>query len=89
MPDCPIEEEAIRRAVAVRMAGRDVRFCTAEDLILHKLASDRPRDREDAEGVLSRQRGALDRGYLDQRVEAPAVGLERPEIVTFYRARIG
>jgi hypothetical protein len=84
----PYEEEALRRAVTVTLAGRGVRFCSAEDLIIHKLASDRPRDREDVEGILVRQRGALDCAYLDPRIEALATGLERPEILSFYRSRV-
>lgn len=53
----PYEEAAIRRAVVVEIEGQDVRLCTAEDLILHKLASERPRDHEDVEGIILRQAG--------------------------------
>jgi hypothetical protein len=82
----PYEEQAIARAREVPVAGRTVRFCAPEDLVLHKLASERPRDREDVEGVIARQGDALDRVYLDARVEALAAGLERPEIADFYRS---
>jgi hypothetical protein len=81
----PYESEAIRRAIAVRVAARDVRLCTAEDLVLHKVLSDRPRDREDVEGIVLTQRERIDRAYLDPRVHAIAAGLERPEIEEFYR----
>jgi len=80
------EEEAIRRAAAFTVAGREVRVCRAEDLIVHKLVSERPRDREDVEGVILRQRGGLDRSYLDSKVRELAKGLERPEILAFYHA---
>lgn len=80
----PYEEEAIRRAVPVTIEGRSVRVCTAEDLILHKLVSERPRDLEDVEGVIRRQTDRLDRGYLDPRVRDLAAGLERPSIEHFY-----
>ena len=68
------------------VAGTNVRLCAAEDLVLHKLASERPRDREDVEGVIVRQAGALDREYLDPLVSDLAGALERSEIVEFYRA---
>jgi hypothetical protein len=45
----PFEVEAIGRARTVRLAGRDVRVVTPEDLILMKIISDRPRDAADAE----------------------------------------
>ncbi len=81
----PYEEAAIHRAVPVEVAGRPVRFCTAEDLILHKLASSRARDRDDARGVIVTQGPALDRTYLDPRVRQLAGGLEQPEVAEFYR----
>jgi hypothetical protein len=82
----PYEAEAVRRARSVTIGGAPVPVCTPEDLVLHKLVSERPRDREDVEGVIHRQGGALDRGYLDPRVHELALGLERPEIEDFYRA---
>ena len=80
----PYEEAAIRRARAVPVARTNVRLCSAEDLVLHKLASERPRDREDVEGVIVRQAGALDREYLDPLVSDLAAALERSEIVEYY-----
>lgn len=43
-----LEFEAIARAVPVSVEGVPVRFITAEDLLLQKIISDRPRDRDDA-----------------------------------------
>ena len=82
----PFEEEAIRRAVGRRVAGREVRFCTAEDLILHKVASERLRDRRDAEQIVRRRLGELDRDYLDPRIRELADLLERPAIWENYQA---
>jgi hypothetical protein len=82
----PYEEEAIERARAVEVNGRPVRLCTAEDLVLHKIISDRPRDRDDVEGIITRQGGSLDRGYLDHRIQELARDLERPDSLEFYRA---
>lgn len=58
------------RAVAsslegIRVAPRSkVPFASAEDLILHKLFAGRPRDLEDAAGVVRRQALTLDWDYL-------------------------
>jgi predicted nucleotidyltransferase len=48
----PYEAEAIRRAVHIDVAGTAVPFASAEDLVLHKLFAGRPRDLEDAAGVI-------------------------------------
>jgi hypothetical protein len=57
------EAEAIRRSLAIPLAGTDVHFATAEDLIIHKLVAGRPRDFEDVRGVLLRNPG-IDEAYL-------------------------
>ncbi|OFV88348.1 MAG: hypothetical protein A2V74_03920 [Acidobacteria bacterium RBG_16_70_10] len=76
----PFEEEAIRRAVVVPVAGVPVRFCTAEDLILHKITSERDRDLSDARGIVLRRLHELDLDYLEPRVAELSRHLERPEI---------
>ncbi|MFN2383535.1 MAG: nucleotidyl transferase AbiEii/AbiGii toxin family protein [Gemmatimonadota bacterium] len=58
------EALAIGRAVRVEIGGQSVPFATAEDLILHKLFAGRPRDLEDAAGVIRRKRDELDWDYL-------------------------
>lgn len=80
----PYEEQAIRRAVKADVAGRNVLVCTPEDLILHKIISDRARDRDDVEGVIVRQGQKLDRVYLDPKVGELASGLERPDMLEYY-----
>jgi hypothetical protein len=80
----PYEEAAIARAQLQDLGGTRVRVARAEDLILHKLVSERLRDREDVAGVIRRQRGKLDRGYLDPLVHGLAEVLERPEIWDWY-----
>jgi hypothetical protein len=64
----PYEAEAIARAVRVSVAGADVPFSTAEDLIVHKLFAGRPRDLEDVAGVIRRKGSDLDWGYLAEWV---------------------
>lgn len=60
----PYERQAIERADRVELADEQVPFATAEDLILHKLFAGRPRDIEDVESVVRRQRNRLDWSYL-------------------------
>jgi len=77
---------ALARAVDVDVEGHTIKFCTAEDLILHKLLADRDRDREDLKGIFKRQGKTLDRTYLDPLVEQLAESTYRPEILTRYRS---
>ena len=74
------EEEAIRRAREVLVQGVPVKFCTAEDLILHKVISDRERDQEDVRGILRLRLRELDFEYLEPRIQELADFLSRPEI---------
>jgi hypothetical protein len=60
----PYEAQAIARAILVDVGGREVPFATAEDLLLHKLFAGRPRDLEDAAGVVRRKGPELDWEYL-------------------------
>lgn len=78
----PVEDEAISRAIEIPVGDAKVRFATAEDLILHKIVSERSRDLEDVEGIVRRQRGRLDLDYLRPRIRALANTLERPQMLT-------
>jgi hypothetical protein len=76
--------DAIARAVKVDVRGRQVKFCTAEDLILHKLLADRDQDRIDIRGIIRRQGDDLDRALLDPLVDQLAKAAARPEILRRY-----
>lgn len=58
------EAQAIGRAVPVDVAGVGVPFASAEDLLLHKLFAGRPRDVEDATGIVRRKGAELDWAYI-------------------------
>jgi hypothetical protein len=60
----PYETEAIERSVLIEVNGVQVPFASAEDLILHKLFAGRPRDIEDAVGVVRRKGRELDWVYI-------------------------
>src|SRR5262245_13643835 len=49
----PYEDDAIDRAKPVKLKAGTVRICSPEDLILHKIVSQRQRDREGSEGTFS------------------------------------
>lgn len=76
----PYERTAIHRARPIRLGALWVRVATAEDLILHKVISRRPRDYEDIVGIIRRQGKSLDRTYLDPLIQGLAADLEQPEI---------
>lgn len=61
----PYERQAIGRAVPVTLGGVVIPFASAEDLIIHKLFAGRPRDLEDATGVVRRQGQRLDWAYVE------------------------
>jgi predicted nucleotidyltransferase len=60
------EAQAVARATRVLLAGAQVPFATAEDLLIHKLFAGRPRDIEDAEGIVRRRGAQLDWTYLER-----------------------
>lgn len=80
----PYEETAIQRAKTVKFGNLPVKVCTAEDLIIHKIISERQLDLEDVQWIIKRQYNRLDRDYLDPLVQGLSQLLERPEIWRFY-----
>lgn len=66
LADLGFDQQALDRAVdAEILPGHIARICTAEDLILYKLITTRPRDREDVESVVREQGAALDIAYIE------------------------
>ncbi|HXC53288.1 MAG TPA: DUF6036 family nucleotidyltransferase [Candidatus Limnocylindrales bacterium] len=76
----PFEKIAIGRARRVSIAGCDVQVCSPEDLILMKVISERPRDLEDARGVVLARYEDLDFDYLDPQISELAEFLAKPEM---------
>src|SRR3989338_2293428 len=77
----PYELKAIRRSKRVRLHGQFIQVCSPEDLVVHKIISDRPKDLEDVGGVIFSLRGKLNRRYLDPIVRELAKELAKPEIL--------
>jgi hypothetical protein len=82
----PYEETALGRARQVEVQGTGVRICSPEDLIIHKIISERPRDREDVEGIFRQQGSNLDFVYLDRIVNELGEALSRSDIAEFYQS---
>ena len=82
----PYEHKAIARATIEDVAGHRVRVCRPEDLIIHKIISERPRDREDVRAIVRHQGSRLDRRYLNQTIRNLAQALDQPELLTFLNA---
>ena len=60
-----LEIAGIRRASLRQIGKSRIKLIACEDLILHKIASDRPRDREDLLSILRRQGKNIDRAYIN------------------------
>jgi hypothetical protein len=57
----PFEERSVARASVWKLeGGAELRTCSAEDLIVHKVFAGRDRDWDDVRGVLARRHGKLD-----------------------------
>jgi hypothetical protein len=78
----PFEESAISRASLFRFP-EDIylRTCSAEDLIVMKAFASRGRDWVDIEGILVRQTGKLDWGYINSQLAPLAELKNAPEIL--------
>ncbi|HYU57909.1 MAG TPA: nucleotidyltransferase [Actinomycetota bacterium] len=82
----PFEIDAIRRARLVTVEGEEAPFCGPEDLVVHKIVSERLRDLEDVVGILRRQRDRLDLAGLDRTVAAMAQDLDEPDVLRRYES---
>lgn len=80
------ERQAVARAKTMKLAGMSLRVCTAEDLVIHKAVANRDQDWIDIRGILRRQSGKLDHGYIEKWLREFAQGLEAPEILRRYES---
>lgn len=80
----PYEEAAIHRSIEVDILKRPVRFCSPEDLILHKIISSRDTDLTDVQGITLRQIRNLDLEYMEPRIKELSNELERTEIWEYW-----
>jgi hypothetical protein len=65
LADTPYDVTAVQRGVDKEVQPDfTLRVCSPEDLVIYKLISLRPRDREDAQSVIRRQGPSLDDDYV-------------------------
>lgn len=66
LADTIFDETAIGRARDIDFSPRrNIRVCTAEDLIIYKMLSTRPKDRGDVESIVQKQGDTLDDTYIE------------------------
>ena len=80
------EKQAIQHSVVKNIAGQKIHVCSPEDFVIHKIISEREKDREDVQKVLSRKDIKLNYVYLDLKVKQLAEFMERPDILKLYKA---
>lgn len=83
--ESPLEYAGLKRAKIKKIGGLKVRFITPEDLIIHKITSDRPRDIEDLKGILLRQQGKLDMKYIMFWLKKIAKANHKPELIGLFK----
>ncbi len=85
----PFEADSVERATYFELEpGCRLRTCSAEDLLVYKLFSDRDKDYIDARNVVIRQRGLLDWAYISGQLSSLAASTDDSSIlVRFARAK--
>ena len=63
------ERQAMKRALSIDIKGTPVRFASAEDLVIQKIFSGRPRDIEDVRGILIKKIRQLDIDYIRETLK--------------------
>lgn len=78
----PFEEDMFNRASAFEIErGRFITTASAEDIVILKAFASRDKDWSDVRGILSRQRGKLDRGLIFRELKVLVELKEEPEIL--------
>jgi hypothetical protein len=92
LADTPYDVLAIQRGRDVEVAkprtsqpGITLRLCSPEDLVIYKLISTRPRDHEDAQGIIRRQGQALDDDYVLNWLRQFEQALDDSTLVSEYK----
>ena len=86
LADTTYDQEVIRRACPMEVAhGISLTICRAEDLLIYKMISTRPRDREDVRGIILRQKKRLDDSYVLNWLGQFEKALDDSTLISEYR----
>lgn len=86
LADTAFDEEAVQRAKPIVVGPScSITICSAEDLLIYKMISIRARDREDVQGIITRQKERLDDGYILNWLGQFETALDDSTLVTDYR----
>jgi hypothetical protein len=88
VPSVPFYDEALRRRVRTRVAGRDTWVLSAETLAVFKMLFYRPKDLADVGRLLQIQRGRFDAGFV-RRALVEMLGADDERIATWDRLVAG
>lgn len=86
LAELEFDQVMVRRGLSIEpITGWPITVCTAEDLIVSKLITLRPRDEEDARLVIRRQHGSLDDAHIEQWLRDFEQILNDSTLVNHYR----
>ena len=86
LADTPYDVTAVQRGRTIEVqSGVTLHVCSPEDLLIYKLISTRPRDHEDARGVVRRQGNALDDRYILDWLRQFEQALDDSTLIAEYR----
>ena len=82
----PFEELVIQRASVFEFLPHlTLRTCSAEDLLVLKAFSDRPKDQQDLSGIVARQRSELNWAYIEAQLQPLLELKDDPSILSRLR----
>jgi hypothetical protein len=85
LTDMGFDEMAIgRRQIKEVAVGVAIQVCSPEDLLIYKILSTRPRDHEDALGVMRRQIKTLDHTYVESWLQNFEAAIDDSTLLATY-----
>ncbi|MBP7962136.1 MAG: hypothetical protein KBG20_16150 [Caldilineaceae bacterium] len=86
LADTPYDVAAVARGRSIEvLPGITLAVCSPEDLLIYKLISTRPRDHEDANGVIRRQSDSLDAAYVLNWLRQFELAFDDSTLITTFR----
>lgn len=83
---CGLEDEFLDRARVVDLGGVEVPVISPEDLVIAKVLAGRPKDVEDARGVLRAQGPGLDAARIERILGLLEEALGQSDLLPAWRA---